>query len=495
RIGRQVFTESALLGALGLPLGVGVGFLFAAALAELRPALPQHWVLLRGSDLLAGASLAPNLRVLAFSSAMAALATLMFGIGPAVAASRVDPVKLMTSAGDSHTSAPVRGRQFLVMTQVALATILLVTAGLLTRSLGEMLATDLGFRPEGVITFRLTSIDTSASARIRRQEILRQVSGMPSVRGAATTSCVPFDIACMYSVGLRAVGDADPTARPVGVEYHAASEDYLRTMGIAITAGRALVAEDTTVGRPRVVISETAARRLFGTVSPIGKEVAITEGAGTSMEVVGVARDVRFRSVDAADTPAIYLLAGENVGAPRYTATLFVRSNAAPGIAISSITRTIRESGAPVGISEARPLTSIVRSETSSTRFVAVVLMGFAVSAMLLAGLGVYGIISYIVSQRSREFGVRLVLGANEGQLLRTVLGRGAVLVGGGVAIGVVVALGASRVVAALLYGVETFDAMTYVVVVALVVAIGLTATFLPALRIGRIDPSAALRT
>jgi putative ABC transport system permease protein len=213
------------------------------------------------------------------------------------------------------------------------------------------------------------------------------------------------------------------------------------------------------------------------------------------MEVVGVARDVRFRSVDAADTPAIYLLAGETVGAPRYTATLYVRSNAPPGVAISSITRTIRESGAPVGISEARPLTSIVRAETSSTRFVAVVLMGFAVSAMLLAGLGVYGIIAYIVSQRSREFGVRLVLGANEGQLLRTVVGRGAALVGGGVALGVVVALGASRVVAALLYGVETFDAVTYAVVVALVVAIGLTATFLPALRIGRIDPSAALRT
>ncbi len=495
RVGRQVLTESTLLGALGLPPGILLGFVCAGALASLRPSLPQTWVLLRGTDLLAGASLAPNLRVLVFSSAVAAIATLLFGIGPSVAAARVDPVKLMTSAGDSHTSAPVRGRQFLVMAQVALATILLVTAGLMTRSLRAMLNTDLGFQPSGVVTFRLSSIDTSASARIRRREMLTQIAGAPAVQGVTMAPCVPFDLACMMTVGVRAVGNADPTARPVGMEYRPAAADYFRTLGITITAGRALVAEDTTVGRPRVVISETAARRLFGTLSPIGREIAFSEGDGTPMEVVGVARDVRFRSVDAASTPAIYLLAGEDAGAPRFNSMLYVRSTAPPGAAISAVTRAIRESGAPVGISEARPLAAIVRAETSSTRFVAVVLLGFAVSAVLIAGLGVYGVIAYIITQRTREFGVRLVLGADQWQLLRTVVGRGAALVGGGAVVGIVVALGASRVVAALLYGVETFDAVTYAVVVTLVVVIGLTATFLPALRIGRIDPSAALRT
>ena len=495
RVGRQVLTESTLLGALGLPPGILLGFVCAGALASLRPSLPQTWVLLRGTDLLAGASLAPNLRVLVFSSAVAAIATLLFGIGPSVAAARVDPVKLMTSAGDSHTSAPVRGRQFLVMAQVALATILLVTAGLMTRSLRAMLNTDLGFQPSGVVTFRLSSIDTSASARIRRREMLTQIAGAPAVQGVTMAPCVPFDLACMMTVGVRAVGNADPTARPVGMEYRPAAADYFRTLGITITAGRALVAEDTTVGRPRVVISETAARRLFGTLSPIGREIAFSEGDGTPMEVVGVARDVRFRSVDAASTPAIYLLAGEDAGAPRFNSMLYVRSTAPPGAAISAVTRAIRESGAPVGISEARPLAAIVRAETSSTRFVAVVLLGFAVSAVLIAGLGVYGVIAYIITQRTREFGVRLVLGADQWQLLRTVVGRGAALMGGGAVVGIVVALGASRVVAALLYGVETFDAVTYAVVVTLVVVIGLTATFLPALRIGRIDPSAALRT
>ncbi|MDF2774500.1 MAG: macB 19, partial [Geminicoccaceae bacterium] len=225
RVGRQVLTESMLLGALGLPPGVLLGFLCAGALASLRPSLPQTWVLLRGTDLLAGASLAPNLRVLVFSSAVAAIATLLFGIGPSVAAARVDPVKLMTSAGDSHTSAPVRGRQFLVMAQVALATILLVTAGLMTRSLRAMLNTDLGFQPNGVVTFRLSSIDTSASARIRRQEMLTQIAGAPAVQSVTMAPCVPFDLACMVTVGVRAVGNADPTARPVEVEYRPAAAD------------------------------------------------------------------------------------------------------------------------------------------------------------------------------------------------------------------------------------------------------------------------------
>ena len=494
RVGRQVLTESTLLGALGLPPGILLGFFCADALAALRPTLPQNWVLLRGTDVLAGASLAPNPRVLLFSAAVAAIAALLFGIGPAVAASRVDPAKLITSAGDSHTAAPVRGRQFLVMAQVALATILLVSAGLMTRSLRALLATDLGFQPDGVVALRLTSSDTSAAARIRRQEFLSRVSAVPSVRGAAMTDCVPFDLACIVTAGVRAVDDADASARAVDAEVHSASADYFRTMRIPIVAGRAFVAEDTTVGRTRVVISEATARRLFGTVAAVGKQLVFDQSRGSPMDVVGVAQDVRFRSVEAAASAAIYFLRGEDAGAPRFNTTLFVRTNTAPGLAISTVTREIRDSGAPIGVGEARAVTDIVRAETSSTRFIATLLLGFAASAVLLAGLGIYGVIAYIVTQRTREFGVRLVLGADERLLLRGVVRRGALLVGGGVLVGAVVAVGASQVVSALLYGVESFDAATYAVVAVIVVVIGLLATVIPARRIARIDPADALR-
>jgi len=212
------------------------------------------------------------------------------------------------------------------------------------------------------------------------------------------------------------------------------------------------------------------------------------------MDVVGVARDVRFRSVDAASSLALYRLAGEDPRASRFNAMLFVRANGATGGPTSAITLAAREAAVPMGISDARQLSDIVRAETSSTRFMATLLLGFAASAALLAGLGVYGVIAYIVTQRTREFGVRLVLGADDRILVGGVVKRGISLVGGGVAIGCVTAAGASRLIASLVYGVGLLDAATYVIVAVIVSVIGLLATFIPARRIARIDPANALR-
>jgi predicted permease len=380
------------------------------------------------------------------------------------------------------------------MAQVALATILLVTAGLMTRSLRALLRTDLGFRADGVVALHLTSIDTSRAARVLRNEFLTRVATMPGVSGVAMSGCVPYDLACFVTAGVRVPDDADASTRASEVELHTVSADYFRTMSIPITAGRPFVAEDTTVGRARVVISESAARRLFGTVAVVGKQITFSDATLAPMDIIGIARDVRFRSVDAAISPALYTLAGEDPRAPRLNATLFVRASTASGGVISAITRAVRDGGVPLGISNVRQLTDIVRAETSSTQFIATVLLGFAVSAALLAGLGVYGVIAYIITQRTREFGVRLVLGANGSDLFRAMVGRGASLVGAGVAIGVVFAVAASRLIASLLYGVGSFDAMTYVVVAAIVTTIGLFASFIPARRVARIDPSVALK-
>jgi len=432
--------------------------------------------------------------VLAFSAVVAGLSAFFFGIGPAIAASRVDPAKLLTASGDTRASAPVRGRQLLVVSQVALATILLVTAGLMTRSLRSLLTTDLGFQPDGVVTLRLTSMDTTAAARIRRKELLDHLTETSGLQSVATTTCVPFDLSCMMTVGVRTMDDADASVRAVDVEIHSVSAGYFQTMRIPIDSGRAFVAEDSTVDRTRVLISESAARRLFGTVAVVGKQIAFDGGRARPMEIIGVARDVRFKSVETTASPALYMLSGEDAQAPRFSSRLMVRTNLPAGVAIATVTRAIRESSAPMGVTEGRPLGDIVRAETSSTRFVAALLIGFAVGAALLAGLGVYGVISYIVTQRTREFGVRLVLGADGRHLLGAIVRRGAALVGGGVAIGVVVAVGASRLIASLLYGVGSFDAATYAVVVTIVVAIGLLSTFIPARRIATIDPADALR-
>jgi putative ABC transport system permease protein len=494
RVGWQVLTESALLAVLGLPLGILFGSMCAETVANLRPALPQNWVLLRGTDLLAGASLSPDFRVLAFAAIVAGLATLVFGVGPAVGASRVDAARLITSSGDLHASPPMRGRQFLVISQVTLATILLVSAGLMARSLGALLKTDLGFQPDGVVALHVMSTDTSASARIRRQELMHRIARIPGVSSIAMSGCVPFDLSCMVSAGVRMVGNTDASARPVDVDLHWVSTGYFQVMRVRMAAGRGFVDEDSTDGRGHVVISESAARRLFGTMSVLGRQITLDGGGGRPLDIVGVASDMKFKSVEAAAGPAIYFFSGESAQEPRFASTLFVRTDLPSNIAIATITREIRLSGAPMSVADSRPLADVVRAETSSTRFVATLLIAFATAALLLAGLGIYGVIAYMVSQRTRELGVRILLGADGRDLLRSLVGHGVVLVAAGISLGVAIAFGASRLVSSFLFGVTAFDGATYLFVVGLVGAIGLLASLIPARRITRIDPAEALR-
>ncbi|MGH9889468.1 MAG: FtsX-like permease family protein, partial [bacterium] len=437
RIGRQVLTECALLGIVALPCGILIGSFCAELLANLRPALPQNWVLLRGTDLLAGASFDPNVRVLVFGSIVAAVATVLFGIGPAVAASRVDAKRLIATSGDLHATAPVRGKQVLVVSQVALATILLISAGLLLRSLGALLRVDLGFRADGVVTLALASSDTSASARIRRRDLITHLSSIAGIIGVATAGCVPFDLACVVSLGVRS-SDGAGGDRPIEAELHGVSSGYFRTMGIPLVGGRVFADEDTTIDRTLVVISEGAARQLFGNATAIGRRIAFDQPNARPMDVIGVVRDVRFRSVDTPGAPAIYTLSGEETGAPRFTTTLFVRTNVSGGAAAAMVAREIRSSEAPVSVTGMRTMTEIVRAETSTIRFVTALLLGFAVAALALAGLGVYGVVAYTVSQRTKELGLRLVLGADDRELLAATLARGALLVAIGLGSGVV---------------------------------------------------------
>ena len=212
------------------------------------------------------------------------------------------------------------------------------------------------------------------------------------------------------------------------------------------------------------------------------------------MEVVGVVKDARFTSVETASSPAVYVLAGEDARSPRLNTMLFVRTTLAPAAALQAIGRTVRATNAPLSIAKADRVVDLVRAATSSTRFVATLLLGFAASAALLAGLGIYGVVSYIVSQRLREFGVRLVLGAEGRDLVLATLRRGVWLVGGGVAAGLAAAGLATRLLGSFLYGIGTFDLATDLAVVALVTVLGLVATLVPARRITRIDPAAILR-
>src|SRR6185503_17994409 len=253
RVARQVLTECALLGFVALPCGILLGSFCAQALAALRPALPQNWVLLRGTDLLAGASFDPNMRVVVFASLVTIAATLLFGIGPAIAAARVDAKELIATSGDLHATSPVKGRQLLVAAQIALATMLLIFAGLMLRSLGVLLHVDLGFQPKGVLTLHVASNDTSASARIRRADFIAQLTTMPGITSVATSGCVPFDVACLYTLGVHSIGGVGGD-RPIEAELHGVSSGYFRTLGISLVGGRTFVDADTMGDHPVAVI-------------------------------------------------------------------------------------------------------------------------------------------------------------------------------------------------------------------------------------------------
>jgi predicted permease len=494
RVARQVLTESMLLGALGLPLGVLLGFTSAEALVQLRPTLPQNWVLLRGTDLLSGASLTPNVRVLLFATSIAGLATFLFGSGPALVASRINAARLLTSATDSHATTTTRGREVLVASQVALATLLLVIAGLMSRSLGGLLDADLGFEPDGVTVVAVASMDTSAAARVRRQELMARLEATPGIEAVAMSGCKPFDVACFFTMGVRSVEESDASARAPEIEVHSVSSAYFRAMRIPLIAGRVLAGEDTLARTQRVVLSASAARRLFGSLPPLGRQVVFDAPGAHPLEVVGIVGDVRFKSVEAVSSPAIYFLSGEQPQAPRLNALLFVRATLPTATVASTIRRTIRDASVPVSAGEPRTLRDFVRAATSSTRFVATLLVAFAASAVLLAGLGIYGVVSYIVSQRMREFGVRLVLGADGGDLLLATVRRSVQLVTLGVAAGLVAAAVSARLLRSFLYGIGTFDIPTYLGVVAVITALGLVATVIPARRITHIDPARILR-
>jgi hypothetical protein len=298
----------------------------------------------------------------------------------------------------------------------------------------------------------------------------------------------------MFSLGVRAPEAVGANARAIDADLHWISPEYFRVFRIPILSGRALAAEDT-VGLAHVVLGAAAARRLFGgdLNRSIGRLVTL-EGGNRPMTIVGVAQDVRFRAVEGAPSTAIYVIGGEEPGEPNYRQTLFVRTSVGEAAAVATIRSAMRSRSVPMSIATARPMRDLVRDATSSTRFVALLLVAFAGAALVLAALGVYGTISYIVVQRSREFGIRLVLGAEVGALTNGVVVKGMRLVAAGIAIGGVLAFAGSRLIAALLFGVRVFDVVTLVSVVALVGIVGVAATALSTMRVGRIDLGETLR-
>ena len=488
RIVRQLLTESVLLGAIG----GGAGLLLALWLVDLllglvTPSLPQlHDVAVDG-------------RVLAVTAAVSILSSIAFGLVPALHASRVDLQESLkeTARAASHRSR--RSRNALLVVEMAVALVLLFGAGLALRSFAALRRVDPGFRPDGLA---VAQVELPSSRYPKDEDGLRYyrrlAAELPSLPGAEAVGLggpLPFSRAGMRT-GVHLPGQP-PAAALSASRVHAISPSYLRAMGIPLLRGRNFSAvDDDEKSAPTLLVSAEFARRLFPGEDPIGKRVAIgitsydDKGLDTICEIIGVVGDSHRDSLARDLQPSMYVPLGRF---PLGIIGVVARSSA-PAAMVPALRQAILAADHDLPPVTAATMESLM-DETVRTQRMLMVLLGlFAATALVLASIGIYGVMSYTVTQRRREIGIRVAVGARAGQILGLVLGESVRLATLGVVIGVAGAFAVGRLGKSLVFGVRETDPLTLVTVALLLVAVSLAASFLPAWRATRVDPMDALR-
>ena len=491
RLIRQLLTESLTLAALGGAAGVLVAVLGVRALVAVAPAgLPRV------------AAIRLDTPVLVFALAVTALVGLAVGLVPALGASRHD---LQTGIQQgSRRAAGRRGsaRATLVVAEIAIALVLLVGTGLLLRSLKRLFAVAPGFDASHVLTMQVAAAGTAFqrdSARLELYaQVLEAVRGVPGVATAGFTSQLPlsgdldaYGIA-FASVPPRSVNDYGSAMR------YAVTPGYLETMRIPLRSGRVLNEGDATGGPEAILINESLARRLFPGRNPIGERVRAGPEIGSPDRpwdvVVGVVGDVRQASL-ALDAPdAFYVLEGR-WGWVDNVQSLVVRTTGDAASLAPAVMRAIWSVDKDQPITRVATMDALASRSAAQLRFALTVFEAFALAALALAAIGIYGVLAGSVAERTREIGIRSALGATGGDILALVVRQGLSLTGLGVGIGLAAALAATRAIASMLFGVSPLDPATYAGVIALLAAVAVAASGVPAWRAARVDPASTLRT
>jgi predicted permease len=481
RLIRQMLTESILLSVCGAILGTGVAFVAIRLIASIRSV---------SIPLLATVHL--DAAALLLTAAAAFLTGILFGIVPAMQASGSQDVESLkdTGRGLSEGRQSAWTRSALVVSEIALACVLLVGAGLLMRSFLHVLDVDLGFRPQSAAAWR---IEAGPKYRDRAlllsfyDRLVRSVEAVPGVESAGLTDALPLSRDRSWGIGVRGVQYPPgqyPIAHPRMVDH-----GYLPTMRIPLIAGRHLTERDTATSERVVVLNEKAARVLFRGEEAIGKMVRILNN---DVRVTGVVGNVRHQSVEQEGSLEIYLPITQ---APQNSAELVVRTRAPIDTVAPGIRAALRSVDASLPTAQFTPLTELLEKAVSPRRFLLTLLGLFALAAVALAAIGIYGVVSYNVAQRIQEIGIRMALGASSAEVRQHVMGRTVLLASCGIAIGVIGAFALVRLTESLLFGLKPTDPLTFAATIAALLAIAVLAGFLPALRASRVDPIAALRT
>lgn len=493
RIVRQLLTEGAVLALFGGSAGV---LLASWGLPMLAAASPVDLPRVGDVGLDAG--------ILAFAIAASAASVLAFGLAPALYASAADPSELLRG-GRAATAGPggASGRGAILVAEVALSFVLLNAAGLLIRSFGQLQAVRPGFDPAGVLTLRLSlpktayvSADDVARFDERVRERLRTI---PGVTGAGDINFLPLT-GGFASVDFAVVGqEPPPPDRVPAAQYRIAGPGYFEAMRIPLRSGRLFSDRDTSRSPRVALVNETMARRFFGGRSPIGERLAVEESASSEVEIVGVVGDVRHMSLEAEPGPDIYVpLAQASSSAVVYLRnTLYcVLHGAGDPLAMAAAARrSIQEIDHDVAATTTRSLEQLVADSVAPRRFSLRLVSVFGIAALLLACAGLYGVMAYSVAQRAREVGIRMALGASAGDVSRLFLGRGLRLALAGTGVGVALSLGTSRLIVGQLFRVRPADPAALAAATALLFGVALVASWWPARRASRVDPTTALRS
>ncbi|MFY9609602.1 MAG: ABC transporter permease [Blastocatellia bacterium] len=497
RLVRQLLTESVLLSLAG-----GVGGLLLALWTNdlLKTATPPDGIFSFTLDYhLDG-------RVLAFAFLLSLATGVIFGLAPALQASRPE----LVAALKDEDSAAGRGRRrfnlrnLLVVAQVALSLVLLIGAGLFLRSLNNAQSIDPGFDAERVLNAQL-NINLLRYTKAQGQEFYRQAveraEVLPGVESATLARVVPLTgggrTSSLLIEGQQGSDNVNRSEgmglqdNPNTVNANVVGLKYFQTMGIALLRGRDFIEHDNEAAPRTTIVNDAFAQRYFDGEEAIGRRVSFNGAQGPWCEIVGVVRDSKYRTLGEAPRPTAYVPLAQN---HETGMALHVRTTGRPSSVAGAVRREIQSLDQNLPVTNLQPMSEVVGSSLFAARMGAVLLATFGLLALLLAGVGLYGVMSYTVSRRTREIGIRMALGAQSGSVLRLVLNEGLRLVGSGVAVGLVVAAGATRLLASFLYGVSPLDAATFAAIPLVLALVALLASYLPARRAAKVDPMIALR-
>jgi predicted permease len=485
RLARQLFTESLLLGLLGAAVGLGMASWAVALVRTLGPAdIPR----LRDVTMDANA--------LGFTLLLAVVTSVVFGLVPAAQISRVELQPALKHGTRGTTAAMHTGlRGALVVVQVALAMMLLVGAGLMFGSFVRLRAVPTGYDLANVLTVPLDLPDGRYSVERRRaffESVRTRIGGIPGVEYVGATSTDPlrqWGFSNDVTPEDRAAENAEGGFTQAG--WRSVTPGYFRAMGIPLLQGRALTDADGASSEQPVVITRSMASRLWPGEDAIGKRLFWGGTAGVPHTVVGVVGDIRDVQLDAEPEPIMFIPYGE---VPVSGMTLIVRTSGGRSSVAAAVRREIQAEDRQLPLPEIRSLAENRAAAVAEPRFRMLLLGGFAASALLLATLGVYGVMAFTVRQRTREIGVRIALGAHARRVFALVLKQGMVLAGIGVLLGLVGALAFTRVLQSLLFGISATDPAVLITVALLLGVVTMIGAYLPARRAARIDPVVALR-